>query len=97
MWWLLLWPYRGGTKKMDDRKRGKNDLLWAQYVGNKYFDTVELKGPRAPIISTKKKKMFATYWGHGEVLFAPVCGHFFGSHFGWAPQNFMAVYFVPPL
>ena len=46
--------YTGGAHKnwMTPNEGGK-DLLHTQYVANKYFDTVELKRPRASIILTK--------------------------------------------
>ena len=80
--------YRGGHKKnWTTANGGKNNLLWAQYVANKYFDTVELKGPRAPIISTKKKKLFATYWGHRR-SFLPRLRSFFWQSFWLGASKF---------
>ena len=42
--------YRGAQKNWMTPNEGGKDLIHTQYVANKYFDTVELKRPRASII-----------------------------------------------
>ena len=66
-------------------KAGKNDLLHPQYVVNNYFDAVELKGPRAPIILTKENNCSQPIGGV-EVIFALVCGRF-SSHSFWLGRH----------
>ena len=74
-----------------------DSIIHTQYVANKYFDTVELKRPRASIILTKKNNCLQHIGAVGG-RFLPSLGVILGgSHFGWAPHNFMVSYFVPPL
>ena len=62
-------------------------VLWAQYVANKYFDTVELKGPRAPIISTKKKNCLQHIGATGGP-FCPRLRSFFWQSFWLGASKF---------
>ena len=88
---------RGAQKNWTTANGGKKDLLHTQYVANKYFDTVEWKRHRASIILSKKKNCLQPSSQRYPLFLPPFAVIYFGSHFGWAPQNFMAVYFVPPL
>ena len=83
-------------KKWTTANGGKKDLLHTQYVANKYFDTVEWKRHRASIILSKKKNV-CNHLRRDILSFCPRLRSFFLSVIlaGRAPQNFMAVYFVP--
>ena len=81
----------GAQKNWMTPNGGKKDLLHTQYVANKYFDTVEWKRHRASIILSKKKCLQPSSQRYALFL-PPFAVIFFGSHFGWAPQNFMVSY-----
>ena len=77
----------GAQKNWTTANGGKNDLPWAKYVANKYFDTVELKGPRAPIISTKKKNCLQHIGATGGP-FCPRLRSFFWQSFWLGASKF---------
>ena len=85
-----------GTKKLDDRKRGQKRPPAHSICCKQIFRHCRME--EAPCLYHPVKKKCLQPSLQRYPLFLPPLGVIFGgSHFGWAPQNVMVSYFVPPL